>query len=473
MSTALEDIIIRVRAIFLGKGIDKANIQLQKAQWVADQVGVSTGRLNKLMQNQGWIFGNNRKIFDRNGEVIGKNIRIFDKFSNKAVKQSNALRTLSTSARRFRMELLSVGFLGASVSAVMWGLLNPAMQMVGIFDILNATLGVVFLPIALLMLSVLLPIALWFINLPEPVKMFIGALVLVAAIIGTVVGALAFLSLGLTGITTLTMATLSPFLLVIGVVILVIAIVIALYYAYQTNFAGIKDIIDGAWKFIQMVFGEIYGIIEDFFNMFVAIVTLDAPKFSAALEGMLGHVKKLFVDIPAQILQTVGAWCLNLVTWAINTGKNFYDGMIEWLVKLPYFMSDIGTRMIQYLINAISGFAGAVGTALWNLIPQPFKGWISGAASFVSGIAGGVSKGVGKLFGFQYGGIVPGPLGSPVPAIVHGGEEIIPPGRNGGYTINYNPIINIDAKISSDFDIEEIARKINDAVSSDLLSRIR
>jgi hypothetical protein len=469
----IEDILLRVRTLFLGRGLDKATLQLEKLQWVSNKIGVSTGRLNKLMTNQGWEFRKNTNIFDKNGEVIGRNIRIFDKFTNKTVKQNNALRTLSMASRRFRMELLSVGFLGASVAAVMWGMLNPAMQMVGIFDILNLTLGVVFLPIALLLLNILLPIALWFISLPEPIKLLIGALVLGAAIVGTVVGALGFLGLGLIGVAIATGLILGPLLLIIGVVVLIIAIVIALYYAYQTNFAGIRDIIDGVWQFIKMVFDNIWGIIQDFINMLVAIATLDAQKFGDAFNDLLKRVYNLFVDIPSKILQSVGAFVLSLVNWAAKASQDFWTAFINWFQRLPGFLYDIGVKMIQSLISAISGFAGSVGAALWNLIPQPFKGWISGAASFVGGVASGISAGVGRLLGFQEGGIVPGPLGSPVPAIVHGGEEIIPHGRSSGTTIVYNPIINIDAKISSDFDIEEIARKINESVSADLLARIR
>ncbi|KKK60503.1 hypothetical protein LCGC14_3023700, partial [marine sediment metagenome] len=38
--------------------------------------------------------------------------------------------------------------------------------------------------------------------------------------------------------------------------------------------------------------------------------------------------------------------------------------------------------------------------------------------------------------GFQHGGVVPGPLGAPQMAMVHGGETITPPGKTGGMTLN-------------------------------------
>jgi hypothetical protein len=38
---------------------------------------------------------------------------------------------------------------------------------------------------------------------------------------------------------------------------------------------------------------------------------------------------------------------------------------------------------------------------------------------------------------FDEGGVVPGRLGQPVPAIVHGGEEVIPVGKKSGNTFNF------------------------------------
>lgn len=44
---------------------------------------------------------------------------------------------------------------------------------------------------------------------------------------------------------------------------------------------------------------------------------------------------------------------------------------------------------------------------------------------------GGFIGGIGGLLGFQHGGTVPGPIGKPRAAIVHGGEKWTPPGRAG------------------------------------------
>jgi hypothetical protein len=49
----------------------------------------------------------------------------------------------------------------------------------------------------------------------------------------------------------------------------------------------------------------------------------------------------------------------------------------------------------------------------------------------------------GFLLGFDQGGVVPGRIGAPRLAVVHGGETITPPGRSSG---GGQPIVNIQIK---------------------------
>jgi hypothetical protein len=44
---------------------------------------------------------------------------------------------------------------------------------------------------------------------------------------------------------------------------------------------------------------------------------------------------------------------------------------------------------------------------------------------------------------FQHGGVVPGPVGAPVPAIVHGGEEVLTPEQRRGGGNNYSITVNV------------------------------
>src|SRR5262249_37414456 len=52
------------------------------------------------------------------------------------------------------------------------------------------------------------------------------------------------------------------------------------------------------------------------------------------------------------------------------------------------------------------------------------------------------------LPGFQEGGVVPGPLGMPLLAMVHGGETVIPAGRSVG-DVHYHISVNVPVGASS------------------------
>lgn len=68
----------------------------------------------------------------------------------------------------------------------------------------------------------------------------------------------------------------------------------------------------------------------------------------------------------------------------------------------------------------------------------------------------------------QHGGIVPGPIGSPVPIIAHGGEEYLGVGGNsaGGDTFNLGPVT-----ISNDYDVERMFVKLQELQQSKRMQR--
>jgi len=108
------------------------------------------------------------------------------------------LRRLTHGMRGFRMEMLGVMFFGMNMQKFFSGLLKPALDMVGAFNIWNTTLAVLFLPTALTLLEkVFIPLMDFFINLPEPMQKAIGGFALLGLGIGAVLQTIGSLALGL------------------------------------------------------------------------------------------------------------------------------------------------------------------------------------------------------------------------------------------------------------------------------------
>lgn len=121
----------------------------------------------------------------------------------RAGKFAFGLRRLTHGMRGFRMEMLGVMFFGMGVQKFFTGLLKPALQLTGFMELLSMTLAIVFLPVALMLLDLLLPLFMWFMNLSEATKLLIGKMVLWGAIIG---GALFIIGMFALGIGSLILA---------------------------------------------------------------------------------------------------------------------------------------------------------------------------------------------------------------------------------------------------------------------------
>ena len=61
----------------------------------------------------------------------------------------------------------------------------------------------------------------------------------------------------------------------------------------------------------------------------------------------------------------------------------------------------------------------------------------------------------------QFGGIVPGPVGQPIPIMAHGGERIVPSRETGG---GENVTININANVHEQNDINKIAQAVSNVL---------
>lgn len=99
----------------------------------------------------------------------------------------------------------------------------------------------------------------------------------------------------------------------------------------------------------------------------------------------------------------------------------------------------------------------------------PIPGTIGGMiGTAVGGPIGGLIGGVlGSIFHFQRGGWVPGPVGVPRAAIVHGGEYVVPAGGGSGISVN---IANVS--MSSEMDVPRVARQLAWHVKQELRAEV-
>jgi len=399
------------------------------------------------------------------------------------------VRKLTSGMRGFRMEMLGVMFFGMGMQKFFQGLLQPAMQAAGIFEIISTILQIVFLPVALAMLDPLLAIMDFFINLPEGAQLAIGVLATMGLALGTLLFVVGNLALGVgslilvfgpllapligiissVGLGTVASTLFAAALSVVGgilvslapIIAVIILIAAALYIAFQQNGAAITKALDSLFASFDKIFGGIMQVVEGVMEVIFGILELDADKAFGGLKkiakGAIDFIIGFFWDLPVALFLVLA---------------EVVRGILMWGAKLPGFLYDIGGKMIDGLIRGIGSMISGVGTALWNLIPEPFRSWLAVGAHVVGSVVSapmnigiGAANYLGGVLGFANGGIVTSPTMGLIGEA--GPEAVIPLDQAGGLGMTVNPVYNINATINNDMDVRDLAEKLNEALTTD------
>ena len=161
-----EPIIVKVTSISDLKGLVQARDDLAKLKKVGVvPVGKEVNKMNQRLK--------------QNEVAIGKSARVLG---------------------RFKFEMLGVLFFGMAVSRFLTGLLKPALEVTGVFEILTFTLQDFFLPTAIGVSNILLDISDKLSGMPEPVQKVIGDTVLLTAVFFQFLSVLGQVALGLASV---------------------------------------------------------------------------------------------------------------------------------------------------------------------------------------------------------------------------------------------------------------------------------
>lgn len=206
------------------------------------------------------------------------------------------------------------------------------------------------------------------------------------------------------------LAVLAPLLLILGGVASGIGVIIPLVTAVGVALAGVT-LVTAGWAIALAALAILavthwQTLVAVFQNAWTAIgngVTWLKGHWSEALGEMLGFTATLPIRLPIYLIEALGAMVIAITR--VNWGQVF---------------SVVGNGLQAAFTNVLN----------WLLHfdwANFFRGVAKGAASGIPGM--GDALHALHLPGFATGGIVPGPIGEPTLAIVHGGEAITPPGK--------------------------------------------
>lgn len=264
-------------------------------------------------------------------------------------KVANRFRLMTHGLRGFRMEMLGVMFFGLGIARWMKGLLQPALDLVGVFDLMNLTLAIGFLPNALALNDAMLWLMNQFLGLPEPMREFIGWMILAGYGAGTVFFNVGMLALGLGSLIqiwgTFT-AVVLPFLITVGAIIIAVGLLIVLWKNWEKLSVNLKLGIAA----LLVILG---GLLLIFFPIAGTILLI-----SAAIIGLIAIIKNWgeitswlkdkwlsFRDFFIPLLNTI----IDGINFVIK-GWNKLQAMRgrSQMAELDYFVSSTALRNADY-----------------------------------------------------------------------------------------------------------------------------
>lgn len=244
---------------------------------------------------------------------VNKPTQKLDKIFDKTHKKQKDLKR-STLGAMFAFRKLS-----ESLS----NLFKPAADALGIFDLWNTTLQVLFLPILLAIIDPLIYIMTWFMELPEPVKLVVGAVLgLTAILLGlsvmivTLTIAFGALSISMLPITLTILA-------IVAAVIAVIYIIKHLKDTFPTQaFKDLFNLILAGWDWIK---DKWKGASEFFSNLFTNSLN--------GIKSAWATIKGFFADL-WKVVANLGISALNGVLGGLESMINFAIAGLNTLIKL-------------------------------------------------------------------------------------------------------------------------------------------
>ncbi len=415
-----------------------------------------------------------RKMYNAAG-VMNKN---FKKNITTGQRWALGIRKMTHGLRGFRMEMLGVMFFGMGLQKFFTGLLRPALEATGIFELFSAVLQLLFLPIVLALLPWIIEFATWLINLPEATKLAIGKFVIFGAILG---GALFLIGMFALGIGSIILA----FGGIIGIIVMVITSVAGLVISFLSMFGpiaavaavlGIFGIIapaasafgneiekqGGIWQRIKDTLSGVLGWMDDLWEKFLDKQTVQ--KFLSQL-GIVGDkfeaLKdpiKFFREKFAEEFEKIER--IARVTWEFiktfihqkitNIKADFKEFMDNFSAENKQKIDDM-VFVLKALGDALHFIAGSLRTI--QTIGQLGSPYLLGSLA-----AKGLGLGVPS---YQTGGVIP----HTGLYKLHAGETV----NQSGFSSSPTIIINA----SPGMDIDRLVSEVSDKISNDFESLTR
>jgi hypothetical protein len=392
-----------------------------------EQYARKNAHLNMSAQTLGSTLNKLNYSIDKNGNVVNNS-------TGQMVRQDMAQHRIIQSTKRFRMELLSVMFFGMAIQRFFGALTKGSLEASGAMDVWSAITMLMGLPVALKITDALIKMLNWWGKLSPAMKKTISTILWAGFAFGTLIMVIGTLGLGLGGVAKV-LSTLFP------------AAVAKFSAAWAAAGGGVSAI-------IKVLLPKILSFAIIVIGAFRAISGFLAGNWWKIISGILMAVAGIVAFV-------FGGWIPALIAAAVAA--------FVWLGDKVPQVAGLIMAAVSPVVYVLTGLydilKGIIGLIQGKSLKEAFDfGTVKEFTAQMTAKLEGKESPTTKL---AAGGIVTRPINAIVGEA--GPEAVIPLNRgNLGNTIDYNPNIIIHANISNDMDIENVAKRVNEYLYSDL-----
>lgn len=280
-----------------------------------------------------------------NPGMMKKLVSKFKDFSSKFKVLNGIMKAAYGIFRLNTTALVGLLFFGNQLSTMAKGLFAPVMDVFGVFDLWREMLVLLFLPAMEALFPYFLKLFEFVSNLPDGVKLVIGAFVAFVGVLGFILSAAAQLIIGFGALSAAFAGTGTAFagvgsaitgifagitLAVAAVIAVILAIIVGFVLAWKDNFGRIREWVEVIFEGIKNIFRGLIlvvgGVLQILFGLFTGNFDLIKKGFSNLVEGMKSFWNGIAQFING-VLVVIGLSVLKFVTFIIDK----ILGAVDWV----------------------------------------------------------------------------------------------------------------------------------------------
>ena len=344
--------------------------------------------MNRGMASMGFSQEKFQGGLNKLGYTVRANGKMYETWGKqKEVPFSKAMNKMTQATSKFQMQWLGAMFGAMAIKRVFQGLIDPAMKAAGVFELVSITLTVLFLPIAIEVLKVLLPLAQALMALSQATKLLIGGFAFLGFVLFSVlfIGAqfmlfassmgivfaqvnayLGFALLPSLGALTVMLGVLAVLMGILGVLWIFNMSNIRTVTAYSVDFLG--RAFNDVGRYISAVLsGDEHGAQESFGDLFadLKIIAMGAGitifniilQMTIAVGKVLWGIPVAMADVMQRAAFYVMAFAIAAQRIMVDTSKALGDILGQGF-DAAIKGEDIGARLESALKENIAGMGG-------------------------------------------------------------------------------------------------------------------